>query len=234
MASVEEDKLAKLAAQGNHKALAELLAHFEDRVYSVCYRMTRHPDDALDMAQQTMLKVIQNITKFQGSASISTWIYRIATNESISHLRKQQVRKTTSLDQPASSTQNNARPASLGSMIVDNRELSADLHVQKMETKRLLREALTQLDADHRTVLVLRDTQQMNYQQIGEILELPEGTVKSRLFRARLALREKMLQLDPESPAPGSSTPGSLENHASGNRDRKSSSTTSNTGKVPS
>ncbi|MBL4701400.1 MAG: RNA polymerase sigma factor [Phycisphaeraceae bacterium] len=229
MASVEEDQLAKLAAQGNHKALAELLARFEDRVYSVCYRMTRHPDDALDMAQQTMLKVIQNITQFQNNASIGTWIYRIATHESISHLRKQQVRKTMSLDQPASSTQNSPRPANLGSMIVDSRELSADLHVQKMETKRLLREALTQLDTDHRMVLVLRDTQQMNYQQIGEILELPEGTVKSRLFRARLALREKMLQLDPES-----SAPGSLENHASGNRDRKSSSTTSNTGKAPS
>lgn len=196
MASVEEDKLAELAAQGNHKALAQLLERLEDRVYGVCYRMTHHPEDALDLAQQTMLKVIQNIGKFEGHASIGTWVYRIATNESISHLRKQKVRKAASLDQNVLSAQSDGRSASLGTTIIDHREQTPDQHVQKKEAKQILRKAMTQLDEEHRAVLVLRDTQGLDYQQVAQVLDLPMGTVKSRLFRARLALREKILELE--------------------------------------
>ena len=197
--SHEEDKLAQLAARGNHHALTELLERFEDRVYSVCYRMTHHPEDALDCAQSTMLKVIQNITKFEGNAAIGTWIYRVAVNQTITHLRKSKIRQTVSLDQQPSRTSQTQRPASLGDNLADPRELSPDQHVQKKETLRLLRQAMKELDPDHRSVLVLRDTQGLDYQQIGEILELPGGTVKSRLFRARLALREKMLELESDT-----------------------------------
>lgn len=203
----DDDKLAQLAARGNHKALTELLGRYEDRVYGVCYRMTHHPDDALDCAQQTMLKIIQNIARFEGSAAIGTWIYRIATNESISHLRKLKVRKTVSLDQPQTQRSDRQRPATMGDNLPDPRELSPDEHVQKKETLALLRKALSLLDADHRSVLVLRDTQQLDYQQIGDILELPVGTVKSRIFRARLALREQMLALEAGNESPVTSTP---------------------------
>lgn len=194
--SHEQDKLAQLAARGNHHALTELIEHFEDRIYSVCYRMTHHPDDALDCAQSTMLKIIQNITQFEGNASIGTWIYRIAVNQTITHLRKSKIRKTVSLDQNLSQSSQTPRPSTLGANLTDTRELSPDQHVQKKETMRLLRQAINELDPDHSSVLVLRDTQGLDYQQIGDILELPVGTVKSRLFRARLALREKMLQLE--------------------------------------
>jgi RNA polymerase sigma-70 factor (ECF subfamily) len=197
--SHDDDKLAQLACRGNHTALTELLERFEDRVYSVCYRMTHHPDDALDCAQSTMLKIIQNITKFQANAAIGTWIYRIAVNESISHLRKSKVRQAISLDQQISSSAQNQRPATLGANLADTRELSPDQRVQKKETMRLLRQAMKELDPDHSSVLVLRDTQGLDYQQIGEILDLPSGTVKSRLFRARLALREKMLELESDT-----------------------------------
>lgn len=193
---IDDDKLAQQAARGNHKALTQLLALLQDRVYGVCYRMTHHPDDALDCAQQTMLKVIQNISQFQGQSAISTWVYRIAVNVTISHIRKMKVRQTVSLDQSVGNASSNARPATLGASLKDNRELSPDEHVQKKETMRLLRQAIAMLEPDHRAVLVLRDTQQLDYQQIGEILDLPVGTVKSRLFRARLALRQTMLQLE--------------------------------------
>lgn len=198
--SHEEDKLAQLAARGNHHALTELLERYEDRIYSVCYRMTHHPDDALDCAQSTMLKVIQNITKFEGNSAIGTWIYRIAVNQTITHLRKSKIRQTVSLDQTISQSSQTQRPTTLGANLTDTRELSPDQHVQKKETMRLLRQAINELDPDHSSVLVLRDTQGLDYQQIGEILELPPGTVKSRLFRARLALREKMLELEAGQP----------------------------------
>ena len=196
MASVKEDKLAELAAQGNRKALAELLDRLQDRVYGVCYRMTHHPDDALDLAQQTMLKVIQNIGNFEGHASIGTWVYRIATNESISHLRKRKIRKSASLDQPFASAQSDGNSNPLGTTIIDNREQTPEQHVQMKEAKQILRKAMTLLDEEHRAVLVLRDTQQLDYQQVAQVLDLPMGTVKSRLFRARLALREKILELE--------------------------------------
>ncbi len=198
MMKSDENRQARDAATGDGIALAKLLQAFEHRVYSVCYRMVNHREDALDLAQQTLLKVIEHIQSFQGQSSISTWIIRIAMNVSISHLRKRKIRKASSLD-----TASNETNTSFAGRLVDHREPMPDSNVQQQEEIQQLHVAMEQIDDDFRSVLILRDLQQMDYRQMGEVLNLPPGTVKSRLFRARLALRHEMLKLD--SPPPESS-----------------------------
>ena len=114
-------------------------------------------------------------------------------NQSISHLRKRRVRRSISLDQPVGRENDSDDQASaLRHQLADTREPAPDLRVQEEEMLARLQQAMANLDDDFRAVLVLRDIEQLDYAQISQTLDIPTGTVKSRLFRARLALRQEM------------------------------------------
>jgi RNA polymerase sigma-70 factor, ECF subfamily len=193
--SPEQALLAK-AKKGDPQAMGELLLAYQDRLYNVCLRMLSHPDDAAEVCQDVLLKIIQGIGKFRGESGLATWMTRIAMNQSISHLRRRRLRRTVSLDQPGRSDNGPDDQASaLRHQIQDTREPGPDQCVQDTEMLSRLKQAIGHLDDDFRAVLVLRDIQQMDYAQIGKTLDVPVGTVKSRLFRARLALRQEMDRL---------------------------------------
>jgi RNA polymerase sigma-70 factor (ECF subfamily) len=182
--------LAHAAQQGDRDALAELLESFRPRVWSVCRRMTdaAHADD---LTQDTLLRVIRGLPSFKHDAKPSTWILRIAMNTCLSHRRKRTPATTpapTSPEQPARTHTNN--PATTEPQHADSVELSENLD--------RIAHAITTLSPDHRAVLVLRDMQGLDERHIAEVLNIRPGTVKSRLSRARNALRHALNRNTPD------------------------------------
>ncbi len=203
MTQLAEAQLVDAVQHGDSGALGQLLETHQHRIYNVCLRMVSNRDDAAEVAQDAMLKIIEHIGDFKGQSAISTWMIRIAMNLSLSHLRKRRVRKTVSLD--ADNGRFGGDPGGDGDQstalrhrMADQREPGPEQRVQQDEMIGLLHLALGRLDDDFRAVLVLRDIEQLNYHRIAEVLAIPAGTVKSRLFRARLALREQMMKLCPD------------------------------------
>lgn len=191
MDPADEQALIQRVHDGDRAALGDLLRANQRRLYNVCYRMVSHPDDAAELTQDVLLKVVEKIDGFRGDARLTTWMTRIAMNASISHLRKRKLRKTVSLDQTVSENASEGG-LSLASRLTDEREPGPAACVQQGEMLDELQTAIAGLDDDQRAVLVLRDVEELDYHQIAQTLDLPVGTVKSRLFRARLALREKL------------------------------------------
>lgn len=168
---------------GDPAALGQLLEAYQRRIYSICYRMIRDEHEARDLTQDAMLRVIQGLDGYDGRAKLSTWVIRVTMNTCLSHLRKQKLRRHASLDAGIDTAASGpVDPRSIG-------ELSPPGRVERAEMRLLLGRALLCLDPDMRAVLVLRDMQELEYERIAGALEVPIGTVKSRLFRARLALR---------------------------------------------
>jgi len=196
MPQVSEARLIAAVQRGDQAALADLLQRYQHRLYSVCLRMVGHREDAAEVAQETMLKIVEHIGDYNGKAAISTWMIRIAMNLSISHLRKRQLRRTVSLDGDGDGSASGALEA-LRHQIAERRELSPDSSVEQDEMLERMHEALARVDEEFRAVLVLRDLNEMDYEQIAQTLAIPIGTVKSRLFRARLMLRQEMYKLCP-------------------------------------
>jgi len=199
MPDVHLQHLVDQAQNGDNCALGELLQSHQKRLFNTTLRMVGNPDDAAEVTQEAMLKVIEHIGDFNGQSSVSTWMTRIAMNLSFSYLRKRRIRQTVSLDTGGSAGPSGSRPGfggdqltPLREQIANRREPGPESRVQKDEMVAQLQFALDGLQDDLRAVLVLRDIDEMDYQQIAGVLAIPVGTVKSRLFRARLALRQKI------------------------------------------
>ncbi|MEM1212784.1 MAG: sigma-70 family RNA polymerase sigma factor [Planctomycetota bacterium] len=190
--SVTDPVLARAIA-GDRHALGVLLSQHQSRLYNTVLRMVSNRDDAAEVTQDVMLKIVQHIGGFRQDAKLTTWMTRIAMNQAISHLRKRRTRDTVSLEssgRPSVAADDQA--ASLRAALTDHREPTAEHRVETRDEAECLQAAIDRLDDDFRAVLVLRDVQQLDYAEIAEALELKIGTVKSRLFRARLAVREQL------------------------------------------
>ncbi len=183
LTQLQEAQLVEAHRRGEPDAIGTLLEAYQRRVYGICYRMVRHEQDARDLTQDALLRIIQGLDTYDGRSKLSTWVIRVTMNTCLSHLRKQRLRRHGSLE---GGSENAAAgpvdPRSKG-------ELSPGGRVELTEMKSVLGRSLLCLDPDMRAVLVLRDMQELEYQHIANALEIPVGTVKSRLFRARLALR---------------------------------------------
>jgi len=185
MTPLKEMQLVDAHRDGDPAALTELLSAYQRRIYGVCIRMVRDPDLAADLTQESLVKVIDGLDGFDGRAALSTWVIRVTMNCCLGHLRKAQIRRHASLDEPLAGSS-----TPLSAAIAGGREPPASESVEQSEMGEVLMRALETLEPPMRAVLVLRDLQDLDYQQIGTVLGVPVGTVKSRLFRARAALRE--------------------------------------------
>jgi len=172
-----------------HKALTELLASYQRRIYSICFRMVRKPEDAADLTQDVLLKLVENLSSYDGRSKLSTWIIRVTMNAALSHLRREKTRDARSLE-TGGRIEVEGGPSETRTLPLASREPSPLQSVQQDQQRTLVLRALEALDADTRGILVLRDMHDMDYQQLAEALDVPIGTVKSRLFRARAAFRE--------------------------------------------
>ena len=182
---------------GDEAALAELLDGYRDRLFGVCVRMVNDHDVAADMTQEAMVKIIHGLPRFSGRSKLSTWMIRVTMNVCLTWRRKQRLRRHASLDsiRVGGSDAAGGGGDSLASMLPDEREPGAEGRVEQIEIRQRLRQAMEQIEPQQRAILILRDVQGFDYREIASILAIPEGTVKSRLFRARVALRESMERL---------------------------------------
>lgn len=197
-----EAGLIQAAQTGDEQARAALLAGYEKRLYSICYRMVGDREDARDLTQDALMKIIVGLRGYDGRAAFSTWAIRITMNTCLSHLRKQKLRNHASLEALGGGEEDGPT----GRDRIAAREQSPTEGVEQEQMRRNLQQALLQLEPQMRAVLVLRDVRGLDYQQIAAVEEIAVGTVKSRLFRARLALRRALERAEqqrqePDSPA---------------------------------
>ena len=188
--------LLQKAQGGDRGAYGQVVLLYQDRLYNAVLRLVGDREEARELTQDAFMRGLQKIDSFRGDASPYTWLFRIAVNLAISHLRKSHRVRVFSLDRPAG---NNGRYSSddQASSLVDR--IARD-HAQQSPAERLegrerdqaVLSALGRLDAEYRAVLVMRDIEGFDYQQMADILGLPLGTLKSRLFRARMALRDEL------------------------------------------
>lgn len=170
---------------GDATAFTTIVDRYKDRLYNTVYRLVGSSEDASDLLQDTFVKAYENLDRFRGHSSLYTWLFRIAVNTSLSHRRK---RKWVHLVPSVGDSDDGDPVAGRG----DRSSSDPSAPLVAAETEAMVQEALGGLDEEHRTVVVLRDIQHCDYREIAAILDVPTGTVKSRLHRARLMLREKL------------------------------------------
>jgi RNA polymerase sigma-70 factor (ECF subfamily) len=177
-----------------------MVRRYQDRIFAVCMKMLHDREAAADLTQDTFVKLIQGVETYDGRSKLSTWLIRIAMNACLSHLRAQKLRKHASLDAglPQSLIRGVGVRGTEGSLGggASGREQTPGQGVQLNDQRRLVAAALAGLEPDQRAILILRDVQGLEYEQIAAVLEIAGGTVKSRLFRARVALREALEKLE--------------------------------------
>jgi RNA polymerase sigma-70 factor, ECF subfamily len=183
-----DSALVERAKAGDVEAFEALTNRNERRVYSLALRMLRQEQDAEDVTQQTFLSALENLRGFRGEASFSTWLLRIATHAALKIIRRRKGLETVSLEEATERTD--------GSDTIPHPEYIADWRqspeelVHKNEIRRLLDDALAQLDEKQRLVFLLRDVEGLSIKETAEALGLTESNTKVRLLRARLQLRE--------------------------------------------
>ncbi len=176
-----DDLLLRRAQRGDQSAFEELIAPHEKRIYQIALRLMGNPDDALDQAQEAMLRVYVSLSKYRGVASLSTWIYRIATNVCLDELRRRKGRQAASLEEMAQA----------GRLPQDRAE-TPEQAAERRYVGETLQRALTALPDDQRAAIVLRDIQGLPYDEIAQILQTNINTIKSRIARARQSMRRTL------------------------------------------
>ncbi|MCB9852952.1 MAG: sigma-70 family RNA polymerase sigma factor [Phycisphaerales bacterium] len=189
-----EAELIALVRAGDTAAYAELVRTYQDRVFGLCFRMCRNASDAEDLAQEAFVRAYHSLASFDGRARFYTWLFRIAVNVSISERRRAARRPLRLATDLAGSdgTDNSA-----AGMLQQDEDCGprAEDHAMRKEQTEIVLAALAELDEEQRCIVTLRDMQSLGYDEIAEVMDIPIGTVKSRLHRARLALRRRLSPL---------------------------------------
>lgn len=171
---------------GDVAAFDALIKKYRERVYAVIYHMTSNREDAADLAQDTFIKAFQSINRFQGQASFFTWLYRIAVNSALTHLRKNRLRTFFSFDQ----LHEEDKTAEFIDVLTDKNGADRATFVNELQEK--LNEALQKLSIIHRTVVTLFEIDGLSHQEIAEIMNCSVGTVRSRLHYAKQQLQSEL------------------------------------------
>lgn len=193
--SLEDFELIEKVKSGQTEAFGDLVRKYQDRVFNVCWRICGNLEDARDLTQDSFLKVFERIGGFRGESAFYTWLYRIAVNLALTLRRKGAGRRMLSLDQPDSSLGTQAER--LMARTQEGQDVARNV-AEADQQARLVRQ-LQAMDDEPRAVIVLRDIEGLNYEEIAAIMEVPVGTIKSRLFRARMTLRDAMLPAEPHA-----------------------------------
>ena len=178
----DDNSLIEACRAGRTEAFGVLVQRYQDRLYPTMLRLTGDAEDALDLLQDAFLRAFEKLDRFHGDSAFYTWVYRIAVNLALSGRRRRRV-----------------IARSRGGTPCDPAELADDLDqtdptrpLERRERDDLIQEALDSLAPDHRAVVVMKEFDGLRYEEIAAILAIPVGTVRSRLHRARLDLREKL------------------------------------------
>ena len=200
---MDDKHILARARSGELDAFEELVRQYEKRVYAVALRSSGSPEDAADITQEVFLRAWRSIESFRGDSGFSTWLFRITMNLCVDHARHKNAQPQT---QPLVVGEEDAeRP-------IPDTAPTPEEHLENSELGRELAAALDEVSEEHRRIVLLRDVSGLSYTEIAEVLEISEGTVKSRLSRARIALRTILLRR-------GNLLPSAASNHTKGGGD---------------
>lgn len=194
-----EKRLIRLLMQHDERAFEEFVRLYSDNVFNIAFRMLGNRAEAEDISQDVFITVFKRIHTFRGDSSLSTWLYRVTVNHCknrIKYLVRRHEQQKREYDEARAGKQDPTK--SLTGAVHRPDEI-----VEAMQTEAQIQKSLEALEDDHRTILVLREIECLSYAQIGEIMKLEEGTVKSKLHRARTAFMKMMREEQGEDPGDG-------------------------------
>jgi len=180
--------VVKQVQAGDVAAFDKLIVKYRERLFGVVYNLTSNREDAADLTQDAFIKAFQSINRFQGQASFFTWLYRIAVNTTLTHLRKHRHRTFFSLE----NLQEDQASAQIIAQLSDKKGADRDAQLRELQEK--LNEAMQKLSIKHRTVITLFEIDGLSHSEIAEITECSEGTVRSRLHYAKQFLQAELSQ----------------------------------------
>lgn len=186
MTNPEERLLIERCKQGDRAAFDTLIRNYEKRVYNLAYRLSGHYDEAQDISIDAFMRVFQAIRLFRGEANFSTWLFRIVTNVYLDRRKRQQNKQHLSLEEYIELEENSV------SRQIEDPNPTPNAIAENQERSEALQSAIACLPDYQRAMIVLYHKEGLSYEEIADVLSLPIGTVKSRLNRARLVLREKL------------------------------------------
>lgn len=190
MSKTLDELLVERAKKGDVAAFEQLIAQYQKSVYNTAFRLTGNHEDASDVAQEAFVKVYTSLPDFRGDSSFKTWLFRIVHNACNDELRKRIRKRTSSLSDIVFN-----EDGDLSRQIPDPSD-GPEQSLDRIETQRVVQQSINELDDEYRIVVVMREIQGLSYNEIADALGINLGTVKSRLNRARHALKEKFSDLE--------------------------------------
>jgi RNA polymerase sigma-70 factor (ECF subfamily) len=181
----QDSELISKAKSGDENALQELLSKYKIAVYNLIYRMVKDKQEAEDLTQETFIKTFKSLPSFNEEYAFSTWIFKIATNNCIDFFRKRKL-KTYSLDKPIQYKTSEIQQEH------PDPDFNAEKNMLARERSDMIKKAIDSLPEKYKEAIVLRHRQEKSYEEIAEMLDLPLGTVKARIFRAREMLNKAL------------------------------------------
>ena len=179
----EDFALVRKAKAGDGRAYDLLMEMYHDAVFNIVYRMVRNKQEAEDLTQETFIKAYNSINSFNEEYAFSTWLFKIATNHCIDFFRKRKL-KTYSMDEPVQYKEDEIKHEYASD------DPTMEYQMIDSEKSHLIREAINKLPEKYRLAIILRHHEEKSYEEIAQILHLPLGTVKARIFRAREMLKK--------------------------------------------
>ncbi|HYG57903.1 MAG TPA: sigma-70 family RNA polymerase sigma factor [Symbiobacteriaceae bacterium] len=184
MKVITDEQLVSQAQNGDRAAMCDLMNRYERKTYNLAFRLMGNHADASDAAQEALVRIYTRIHNFRGDSAFSTWLFRVVTNTCLDELRRRGRLRHASLDCPMTTDEGNVARQ----MLVDEADTPIE-RAERHEVQAAVHRAIQRLPEDYRVVIVMRDLHDYSYQEIAELLSTSLGTVKSRLHRARHALR---------------------------------------------
>jgi RNA polymerase sigma-70 factor (ECF subfamily) len=186
LTQLTDEKLVELAVSRNSEAFGEIVKRWERKIFALCFGMLGREDDARDAAQETFIAAYRNISNFRGEAKVSSWLHRIAVNQCLTTKRRAKTRSEEFLDDESGEGDR---------VFVVPEHRSPANSTEATERLIIVRQAVSSLPVDLRQVIVMKEFEEMTFQEISDTLELPLSTVKSRLYTALRQLRMKLEQV---------------------------------------
>jgi RNA polymerase sigma-70 factor (ECF subfamily) len=190
-----DKQLVGLSRQGDERAARELVERFQRPVFSIIYRMVRDREKAEDLTQETFVRTFNNLDRYDRSYKFSSWLFKIAYNLTVDHLRRKEL-KTISIHGAPDAVTSDQQEAT--SVTLESEGEAPDERIESLELAGQLEQAIGRLREEYRTAILLRHVEGRAYEEIAEIMDIPLGTVKTYIFRARRQLREDLSDLDGE------------------------------------
>jgi RNA polymerase sigma-70 factor (ECF subfamily) len=187
--SINDAVLIEQYLNGDSASLEQLVLKYQNRIYNVILKICADHDDAAELTQETFVKVIENLNKFEGRSGFYTWTFRIAVNLTLNYCQRNSRLAFRSLDAEQQQDDDQVKQV-LKDFLCDDSSPDPAAEVQNKELYRIAARTLMGLDESHRAVIVLRDIEGMSYARIAEVLDIELGTVRSRLSRARSKMRD--------------------------------------------